>query len=149
MWSHTHSRVSSDPHTQIMAFTDFGPFLCLYMCRCWWRPFLHWGLNVGGLRVTSIPLRMRWQLPWQREVRVPFIQSLSHFLTSFLPLSSALFNFSLSCRFLRVCLEGGVWGWFLVVHRSLRQPGGLAAQHGEREETDAGCFTYFYFIFLL
>lgn len=27
-------------------------------------------LSAGGLLVTSIPPRMRWQLPWQREVSV-------------------------------------------------------------------------------
>lgn len=73
---------------------------------------------------------MRWQLPWQREVKMllaQFLFSLFVFSPYYCTPVCHLFG-----RFLCVCLEGGVGGRFLVVHRSLCECGGLATQHGER-----------------
>lgn len=56
------------------------------LLRCWWKLCQLWGLSADGQPATSTPLRMKWQLPWQREVRLlcvcdtyPFLHScLSH-----------------------------------------------------------------------
>lgn len=49
--------------------------------RCWWKLCQLWVLSADGQPATSTPLRMKWQLLWRREVRLPVCDTW-HFLLS-------------------------------------------------------------------
>lgn len=74
---------------------DLDPPLSSFL-RCWWRLCQLWGLSADGQPATSTPPRMKWQLLWQREVRLLGGSRVWHLPFSLSPLPFKIFKLSLT-----------------------------------------------------